>query len=216
MRKKVIFDFDQTLISKNSFPCWVLFLIKKNILSMRFWPALSLVGILLKRKVLNVITHDQLKEKLIRFKKPEQWNSDFAKSISKYKRQSVIILLSKHVESGDLVILSSAAPQEYLSLAAREILPKHIFEKILVIGSRIEGGQLKGNYKEEKAKNLYDKKILLPREIVFKTYTDSWDDKHLALISSSVTLVNPDSYSLERFNSDDFLSCKVNVISSEK
>ena len=93
------------------------------------------------------------------------------------------------LSSGEYKIaISSAAPQNYLSLFFHQNYPNHRF---LIIGSEVENGLLNDNFKNQKLENLINKGFLKRGDEIDVLFTDSEDDYPLATISDKIVLVAP-------------------------
>lgn len=189
--KHIVCDFDGTIISKNSFPLWIIFIIKKSILQGNFGVLFHFIAALIVRK-LRIIDHAQFKCILMRKRYPKKYDIEFIFTLKKHLN---LELISRIQETGEGIekTLSSAAPEKYL-LYANEILD---IEFNNIIGSSLNGGELFENYGNNKVYSL-NKKGIENNEIIF--FTDHHEDIPLMRNSNKVFLVNPSSATLENVN----------------
>ncbi|SMC44797.1 HAD family hydrolase [Moheibacter sediminis] len=198
---KSFFDFDETLIRINSFPYWILFVISYSALSFDFKLTAKFSKLLFERKIRKNISHYNFKKELLKFSVSDNCNQKFAGFLSFFTRKELINELRRlHVEKHKIVI-SSAAPENYLRKTIELILPE-ISDEILIIGSKPHNNEWVDNYKEYKLQNLYKSQFLHENEILKNVYTDSWDDSALAYKSENIILISPSKKSKEKYFSD--------------
>lgn len=188
MVKKVVFDFDGTLIRVNSFPKWVKFLLWKKLINFELLGFIQLSYLIFLRKILNKISHNEFKRKLILHHSDSEVCAAFAKKLTHELNQNVFELLKKHVKNNDVIAISSAAPQVYL----QAFLDMIMNEKLWIIGSRIIDNNLTVNHQETKIHNLEIHNFIDKNENFDCLYTDSLDDSSLANRADKIFLVNPD------------------------
>ena len=203
MRNKIVFDFDQTYISINSFPYWVIFVLIHEIIALRWRNFFHLIGLLFQRKLTKKITHIEFKKEFLEIHINSKALQLFCRFIQIYENKEITSAFHKHLEVGDEVIISSAAPNVYL---------KEYFKNcnVQVIGAFIESnGLFNENHGELKKRNLYQTSILTKEELILKLYTDSYEDLPLGEIAETIVLVQPNAKTLRSF---DYLSDRVSVI----
>lgn len=208
---KSFFDFDGTLIRINSFPYWILFVIGYSILSLNFSLVIKVSNLLIQRKIKKNISHREFKKKLIQLPIYDDCNQKFAKFISIFVRKKLSDELKKLYEQKHLIVISSAAPENYLKYSIEKIFPPIQYE-LTIIGSKLTfDGKLNDNYKEEKLKNLYKCNFLNKQEFLKNIYTDSWDDMSLALQSEKLILVSPTKKTKNLYLKDAALAPKTKL-----
>lgn len=196
MVKKIVFDFDKTLVRINTFPLWILFVLVFSTLKFEF--RYNLLILLIQRKISKRISHDEFKREILEIKLSDSYYKTFARIIKYFVNQKVYDLLVKEYQNHHMIIISSAAPEKYLKPCIKKIFPTFNNE-IIVIGASVSNGKFSNNYKEEKYLNLLKEKYLLSGELVEEFYTDSIDDLPLALNSKKVILVSPTVTSLNKY-----------------
>lgn len=194
----VVFDFDGTLITQNSFPRWVAFLLRRSFIEFRIRTLLLIAIALLERKILKTQDHLQFKESLMRLTYPADWDMRFAATLLPSVNPAVERCLQRHLSTGAQVIISSAAPINYL----KELNRVYPSEPLTVIASEIEEGRLRDNYKEAKLSALGNRGLLAPDQTIDILYTDSIDDLSLAHRSARVFLCAPDVQSVREYQKD--------------
>lgn len=215
MQSKIVFDFDGTLISRNSFPLWVVFLLFQSIASFEGGRLTKILLLLFRRKITKRIDHNELKLRLISMPVPECWDEAFARGLVKYSRESVVEQALQHLNNGECVVVSSAAPFRYLSKAVKLMFPE-VHGQVLTLGATVELGRLNDNYKENKLSNIYRFGVISPEEKLKVLYTDSWDDRFLAEAAERVILVQPLSTDVQRFMADPLFNKKTYLFSQLK
>lgn len=186
MDKKVIFDFDGTLIRVNSFPKWVKFLLWNQLKNAEFKTFFKLIKLLFHRKISRRISHNEFKQRLMQMNF-ESASTAFAKDLMRHLNQDVFERLKFHLKSKDMIAISSAAPLDYLMPFMQSIVQ----ENLLIIGSRISDNELITNHKISKLQNLELQRFIDSDEEFDILYTDSWDDFSLAQRAKHIILVNP-------------------------
>lgn len=208
MPNKILFDFDKTIVSVNSFPLWVKYLLYRGMRELNICMVLRIFKLLVSRKILNHITHQDFKLELMRLPISDAWNDEFALKLLKKVNHEVSAALNAHVQRGDVVVVSSAAPDIYLVATIKHIVIGG-FDSIAIIGASLTEVGINENYKASKVSNLYVGRILHPGELIDVLYTDSWDDLPLAEISKKIFLINPDEKSLEMYSANNDLNGRV-------
>lgn len=196
MDKKVIVDFDETLIRVNSFTQWVLFLWLYSIKRCNFNTFFSVSKFIFYRKVIKRDNHQAFKKRIIQLELPEDYYTNFSKRISKSINLEVVHLIHKLLENEHKIAISSAAPENYL----KPFISNYFYGKdILVIGSTIENNMLNDNFGENKMNNLIRKSFLKTYEAFEILFTDSYHDLPLAKLADKVYLVKPKDKSRKIF-----------------
>ncbi|MEZ8585580.1 HAD family hydrolase [Vibrio cyclitrophicus] len=181
--KIVVFDFDETILKKNSFTIWCRWLVKYYFFNFRVLLFLNLVYLILQRKVFRRLEHEEFKLKLIK-SVPKDINNEFSKYL--LNREWNLNVCNKLLEckrNGYFVVISSAAPLAYL-------LPTVKLKELnadLVLGAELSNdGILISNFKEDKALNVL-KRLNVDRIDLF--FTDSLDDMAMMKISGEIFIV---------------------------
>lgn len=206
--RRVLFDFDGTLVRDNSFPHWVAFLVASGLI--RGEPILSLrvATLVVRRKVLRRLTHEQFKASLIGLNVPATWDRRFLDKALARSNVAVFAKLRQHLLSGDTVWVSSAAPIRYLR-GLKERLPAG---DLRVLGAVVVDGKLVDNSRELKAANLFSSGVFRDGAELDIVYTDSSDDIFCARRSLATVLVNPSDASYRAYMSDPELYGRVSVL----
>lgn len=192
----IVVDLDRTLLSKDSFPAWVFFILRQASTSnpLLFLHILTLLGL----RAFGIINHLTFKKKLMILLDKNDWNELFGKHMSNFTRGKVIELMKKHDEA--TYVLSTAAPIQYVQYLAR-LLP---IQFDFVFASRIIDMELYDNSGVSK---------VISFENVYKNakcdlfITDHYQDIPMMKFSARTILVNPSKETLTLVNS--------NAISSE-
>ena len=181
-REKIILvDLDGTLISCNSFPKWVVFLLLSSFRQLRWWVTVKVAFWLLWRK-LGFISHQRFKRDLMRLTYPDFYDLAFAKTLLPYLNDAVVAAVQ--AEDAAVRVLSTAAPVNYAA---------HLVDLLGVDFQRLHStqvhdGQLRENVGEHKVQSL---RRDFPGDLDITLYTDHRDDIPLMKISANVILVNP-------------------------
>ena len=193
-----IFDFDKTLIKKDSFRIFSL------LASDNAWKKIIVYFLALCHKS-KIISNSFYKVNVLRivwFSKnkrgKELFLEEFYKALKKIENKRVLNALKKHLEIGDKVVVISASPLFYL-----EPYVKLWSDNIEVPGSKFRsiGG-------ETEFFNLYgDQKVLGAKEIIQKmrpdvvwVYTDHISDLPLIKLADKVRLINPSAKLIKKLN----------------
>ncbi|WP_209203147.1 haloacid dehalogenase-like hydrolase [Salinisphaera sp. G21_0] len=182
-RKIAVFDFDETLISVNSFPLWCKWLLTKSIREFKLTLVFKLFFLFSERKLLKTITHTSFKEQLCALKYPSSWDFDFSDYLNdKQWNEEIVNELLEHKKNSNYVLVTSAAPTKYLLPIIKSRLSTQVDK---IIGSSIDNHVYLDNYKENKVASLYQENI---KNIDF-LYTDSLDDLPLMKIADEVNFI---------------------------
>jgi phosphoserine phosphatase len=193
-----LFDFDKTLIKKDSFRVFSL------LASNNAWEKLAVYFLALCHK-LKIISNSFYKVIVLRIiwfnkKKREKriFLEEFYKTLEKIENQKVFNALKRHLEVGDKVVVISASPFFYL-----EPYMKMLSDNIEVFGSKV-------HLKEGKSElfNLYgEKKLFCAKEIIKKMrpnvvwiYTDHISDLPLIKLADKVRLIKPSAKLIKKLN----------------
>lgn len=193
MNNIVFFDYDETLITGNSFPRWVLFLLARSLSGFKVSMVMQIVGLLGKRKLLRVMSHRDFKQKMMMLDVPDEWNEAFADILAKSVRSELVNALKEALQENGRVVVSSAAPESYLRPAVGKLVSgwATVPDSLSIIGSKLVDGVLFDNYKEGKVVSLVKHGLLDDESCIEILYTDSWDDAAIAGHAKKVCLVSP-------------------------
>ena len=193
-----IFDFDKTLIKKDSFRIFSLSA------SDNTWEKIIVFFLALCHKS-RFISNSCYKESVLRTvwiskqkRDKETFLEKFYKSLKKIENKRVLNALKKHLEIGDKVVVISASPLFYL-----EPYVKLLSDNIEVLGSKFCSIG-----RETESFNLYgDQKAVCARAIIQKmkpnlvwVYTDHISDLPLIKIADRVRLINPSAKFIKKLN----------------
>jgi len=193
-----VFDFDKTLIKKDSFRIFSL------LASDNSWKKIIVYFLALCHKS-KVISNSFYKVSVLRTvwfsknkREKELFLEEFYKALKKIENKRVLDALKKHIEIGDKVVVISASPLFYL-----EPYVKILSDNIEVLGSkfRLSGGRTEFF-------NLYgDQKVLCAREIIQKmrpnvvwVYTDHISDLPIIKLADKVRLIHPSAKLIKKLN----------------
>jgi|SRR5690606_9172126 len=209
-KNKSYFDFDGTLISVNSFPLWILFSAFYALISLRLGLFGKILKLLFQRKIQQKISHYEFKKALISLNISEKSDENFVQILTVFKRKNLVEELKKlHSENHEIVI-SSAAPENYLKKIIAFIFPE-IHQNLMIIGSNIVDNELIDNYKEQKLINLHQSGFLAENEMLKNVFTDSWDDVSLAYRCENLILIAPKPKCKAMFLADSALNSKIKI-----
>ena len=192
------FDFDKTLIKKDSFRIFSL------LASDNAWKKIIVYFLALCHKS-KIISNSFYKVNVLRTvwfskkqREKELFLEKFYKVLKKIENKRVLNALKKHLETGDKVVVISASPLFYL-----EPYVKILSDNIEVLGSIFHLGKEKTEFF-----NLYgDQKVLCAKEIIQKmrpnlvwVYTDHISDLPLIKLADKVRLINPSAKLIKKLN----------------
>lgn len=184
-----IFDFDKTLIIKDSFRLFSLYAAQnpwKKIL-------VYVLAISCKFGFIDNITYKNHVLKLVWINKDSAEKTRFLKNfhikLKSYENNKIINMLKLHIEHGDMIAIISASPEFYLKPYAESLS-----DQIRVFGSTITtqknntiDNHVYGENKAEMANSLINE--YQPIQII--VYTDHITDLPLIRIATDVKLVSP-------------------------
>lgn len=178
----VFFDFDGTMINKNSFPVIVkqyFFYLLKNL---NLITLLQLIVLLFRRKIFKNISHSDFKRKILQSSNSTPFK-DFSPSMPKSNWNNGVLknYLSLIKRDDVVVYISTAAPSCWVA----SIFEEANIPKASILGSHINNGVWFDNFGISKVVSAAGEGIA-DIDILF---TDSLDDAPLMMISSQVNLV---------------------------
>lgn len=195
MHKIAFFDFDETIVKINSFPLFIIFASSHLLKTRQYRSLFAIIRILVRRKIFKSVSHEALKFLMLSVKISDTKLDQIAHYLSKRTRASVVNALREHYYRGDTILISSAAPEHYLTRTLQKILPD-LYPEVIIIGSKIIGGQFKSNYKRQKYHALLECIEASPEVAIVACYTDSYDDISIAEVSEQTILVTPSKNTL--------------------
>ncbi|TGN30093.1 HAD family hydrolase [Empedobacter tilapiae] len=196
MDKKVVFDFDQTLIYVNSFTKWVAFLLSKSFKNGDYKLFYKVSILIFKRKIIKTISHQNFKKALVELDIRKDYNELFLVKLAEFINKDVLYELIELAKNDYKIAISSAAPENYL----KEFVEKYIpIKQILVEGTTIEKNVLNDNFGLRKVENLIKQGFLNPKEEFDILFTDSYDDFPLAELAKVIHLISPDEVSKNKY-----------------
>lgn len=193
-----IFDFDKTLIKKDSFRLF------SSLASDKTWKKITVLFLAICQK-LNLISNSCYKESVLKTvwvskeeQRKELFLEEFYKALKRIENKSVLDALKKHLEIGDKVVVISASPLFYL-----EPYVRLWSDKIEVMGTKYRAFDGK-----VELFNLYgDQKVLYAKEVIQKmkpnivwVYTDHISDLPLIKLADKVRVINPTSKLIKKLN----------------
>lgn len=194
----LVSDFDGTLIRVNSFPKWILFVLKKSFLSFNLTLLFFVTVALVKRKFFSNISHLEFKQIIDGFDYPKGWSFEFVTIIfSKYKSEAVLSEIGKF--SFESLLITTAAPECYAQ-AIPFVLKKDNIEASILC-SRMVDNEFVDNYQQQKKKLAL--KYIKDEEFIF--FTDHYDDLALAKYAQTLYLCNPSARNKQVFD-----ACELN------
>ncbi|GGE89564.1 Phosphoserine phosphatase [Chishuiella changwenlii] len=206
MDRKVVFDFDETLIKVNSFKSWVVFLWLHSIKKLNIKLFIKVSKLIISRKILKMDSHQEFKIKLMELKLHKSYDIAFGKKLSKYIHPIVFNYLKELEERKYKIAISSAAPNRYLERFVKD----YISDKVLVIGAFLENGNLIENFEQNKITNLIQQGFIKENEKIELFFTDSYHDLELIKLAKKTYLISPSKKSKAIILKD--LSDRVEVI----
>jgi len=190
----VVVDFDGTLITGNSFPSWIIFILRKSVYSLKLKTVLIVLGLLIRRKVLKNITHIQLKERVDSLSYPHLWGAQFMKELKKSESLKVYNGIQPYTESQSKILVSTAAPNCYAKYIPEVFFPDYHAE--CITSQRLEDKTYFNNFQSNKAAKI---KEIIGESEKFALFTDHSDDYELAKFSSQLYLCNPKEKHLKHY-----------------
>lgn len=184
-----VFDFDGTLISKNSFPLWIKYILRRTLQDLKLMTFFWFLWLLMLRK-LRLLSHSRFKFLLLKVKYPEIYDRDFVGSLVQYFNLDIV---DRVVLCGGKSVLSSAAPERYLQYVQGVMGMRFL----RVLGSKIVGEKYSENFSENKVLSLRDN---LPSVVCEEFYSDHHEDLPLMRFSKSVVLVRPSLKTIKMVN----------------
>ena len=199
MHKIIVTDLDGTLISINSFPFWIRFLIKEAISNINLTLLFNLLILLFKRKVLKE-KHVEFKRQLMLLEYPESYDHNFAVQLLCYINEDVVTELFTTKKA--CIVISTAAPSNYAE-AFVSALP---FKVDKLHCSKITNGKIYENFADNKVvsfkNDFHSQKINL-------FLTDHIEDLPLMLHSEAIILVKPKQETIDQITMHDFLKIRL-------
>lgn len=187
--KIIICDFDGTLIKNNSFPDWVLFAARRSLLSFRFDIFFCVLFLLVKRKILRDINHDEFKRGIDGIDYPLSWGRDFCLRLKSGISEAV---LDKILEVNLPVVILTAAPSCY----GKYISTMFGFSIVDVYTSGFLNGVYCCNFGIKKLSRFNE----VFQGVDYVLFSDHEDDFFLAKASRLFFLCNPTADAVDFYN----------------
>lgn len=172
-RKAVVIDLDWTLLQTNTFKDYIVFVAKKALCDVRPHITMILLGWVLCRKC-RLISHQTMKYWILRVTQSfmtESYLRNFVSQIKNKKNGKVVELCQNFRQAGYFMLLSTAAPENYVRLLCLDFL----FDDYCASPLPQQGTLWKENVCEQKRNNtlslLQKKNVMLDVMI-----TDHYDD----------------------------------------
>ena len=183
----IVVDLDGTLISTNSFPLWIKFLIIRSLKDYNFCCFFKVAYFIFLRKVLR-IEHADFKKRLMNLNIDDEYNIEFVNWLSRHLNGTVVKFLS---EVKNPILLSTAAPSSY----ARHLNLIVDFEILSIHSTEVSESEYFENFSNGKVvkfrKFFKDSNVSL-------FLTDHFDDMPMMKISERVLLVEPSGLTLRK------------------
>ncbi len=176
-------DLDGTFVNVNTFHKWMIFLVKRSLVTNLF-DTIKLLSYFAMRYA-KVITHQQMKYKILRISEKESYSlhvDTFVQSLDKEINPTVKEFANEHVVS----ILATAAP----SLYAQKIAQKYNFTYAISTPSTSHKPWSE-NIREKKAEALEYLLESLDAKECDTVLSDHYDDIYIMRYAKRIYLVNP-------------------------
>jgi len=173
----IVSDLDGTLLTVNSFPLWVKYLLRKSLVSFKFLVLFRLLILGVLRKC-GFINHSIFKSRLVLIEIPHSWNHEFSILLSMKLNTEVFDELNRL----NSFVLATAAPINYAAPLAQILFQG----RCNLLASEWRGGTYMDNVGANKYSNLA---LFLKGVEISCFYTDHEEDLPTMLNSKKVVLV---------------------------
>lgn len=199
-----VFDLDGTLITINSFPKWVKYILVYSALKSPMVFA-QLVSVILRR-LMRFYGRVEMKRKIIKISNslPISIHEKFSNSLHKYLNKEVLEHLERLKEVDDIqIVLSTAAPDVYVTPLADHLnIPISIATSSVVNDAWFEHfGAKKWETLEERFGSEYFQ--------ITEFFSDDYHDIPLMHHADRIYLVNPTSLSVEAIRQSGIEICDI-------
>lgn len=197
----IIVDLDGTLLTRNSFKKYLKFAAWQSLRRLRI-DIIPRVAAWIAVRKLRLITHSQLKQRLLRVTEPIMGHDElhkFANRLARYINPSVCRMCRQQRQAGKAVILATAAPASYASLIA---------QGVSLDGCIATPPSDTQDWRETVREEKRDQVLALLRRNKLSLHgiiTDHHDDLPLMRVSENITLVSPDKKTLDAVNAEGLL-----------
>lgn len=197
----IIVDLDGTLLTRNSFKEYLKFAAWQSLRRLRI-DIIPRVAAWIAVRKLRLITHSQLKQRLLRVTEPIMGHDElhkFANRLARYINPSVCRMCRQQRQAGKAVILATAAPASYASLIA---------QGVSLDGCIATPPSDTQDWRETVREEKRDQVLALLRRNKLSLHgiiTDHHDDLPLMRVSENITLVSPDKKTLDAVNAEGLL-----------
>lgn len=187
----VVIDLDQTLLTIDSYPKWVFYLLRRSLATIdprTFILVFSYTAL----RALCIYDHSTYKQKLMLLNSRDDLNQEFAKYLILFLRNSVLSYIENLKKKYPHVkfVISTAAPINYVMYLS-QLLP---FQTDKIIASRIESNLLLDNSKESKVRSFIKTYPDLKCDLFM---TDHISDLPMMKFSDKVILVRPSQSTID-------------------
>ncbi len=184
----VVIDLDQTLLTIDSYPKWVFYLLRRSLATID--PrTFILVFFYTALRALCIYDHSTYKHKLMLLNSRDDLNQEFAKKLTSFFNKEVLDYIKTNHHDAKLV-LSTAAPINYVE-HLQKLLP---FKTENVFASKIENNSLVDNSRESKVSSFQK---AYPNSKCDLFITDHTDDIPMMKFSNKVVLVRPSQSTID-------------------
>lgn len=199
MKKGIVVDLDGTLLQTNTFKDYIIFVIKEGVHHFKLHIAILLFFWVLCRK-LRLITHETMKYQVLRVSLSFMTESrlrSFVSQIETKQNMKVVKLCQRFQQEGYYMLLSTAAPENYVQFLYSDFLFDYYCASPLPTK---KGTQWRENVREQKKNNTLE--ILHKENVSLEIMiTDHYDD--LPLLEEQKKrniLVSPSTKTIEKLS----------------
>lgn len=183
-KRLVVIDLDGTLVDCNTFPRWVLWVLKDSLCHIRVQDFFTILYLLVKRKFF-LSSHKDFKSRLESFSFSTACVDGFVRSLEKKRNVQLVQKIRDGLYDDGVVLIATAAPSQYASSLVRQCK---------VNASVLASHWGKTGFKD----NVGYEKLAAVREWAVKNncrldtvITDHYDDLPLMQAARTVYLVQP-------------------------
>lgn len=203
MKETLVVDLDKTFLKIDTFRSYILFVSCEALKVLRLDICFVLMFFTVLRKV-RLISHSTLKYHVLmkseHFMNESRLN-DFVSHISREVNSQVVGLIDEYKRQGFFILLSTAAPINYVS----KIKTKFAFDDICATPMPSMIGEWYENVREKKYETTMN--YMRKNSLELDTFvTDHYDDMYmLKIVKRRNVLIEPSKVTIERLNDDGIL-----------